>query len=92
MSNLEKALTVSSLTRIIVDMQEKKERIQTLNHYDQEETPPVRPFFVEVGGGAAHIRYFPKNNDIGDKITSFFVELFDKIEADAEQKLSELIV
>ncbi len=95
MSRLDEALEVSSLTRIIVDMQEKKKRLQTLNHYDHEETGTSnsqQPFFIEVGGGSTHIRYFPKNNDIGNIITLCLLGVFADIETEAEQRLAELLI
>ncbi len=94
MSNLENALAVSSLTRTIVDMQEKKERLERLNGYDHEETGTAassQSFSIEIGGGSTHVKYFPKDNAIADHISSFFTDLFDKIEAEADGKLSELL-
>lgn len=89
MSELEKALVVSNLTRIIVDMQEKKERLKQLNKYDHSDS--CQPFFVEIGGGGTHIKYYPKDNELGDSITVFFTEIFSKLEANAEKALSELL-
>ncbi|MFH1614887.1 MAG: hypothetical protein ABIG61_07375 [Planctomycetota bacterium] len=91
MSKLEQALEVSALTRIIVDMQEKKKRLEQLNKYDHEEPDPRQAFFVEFGGRSTHVKYFPNNNDIGDEITAFFVELFGQLEAEAEKTLSKLL-
>ncbi len=93
MSHLENALIVSNLTRIIVDMQEKKGNIIQLNKYDH--TVPgtsYAPFSIKFGGRSTRVSYFPKNNEIGDAITTFFVDIFSKIEAEAEQKLSKLLL
>jgi len=94
METLKIARQVTLLSEIIIDMKEKKERVKSLNKYDHTETGTSasgRPFFVELGGGAVHVKYYPKDNDIGNEIESFFTSMFDEIQGTAEEELLALI-
>ena len=85
MTNLEKATKVAKLREIILDMQENKKRIKALNLFRTT-------FFVEVGGGAVHLRFHPNDTDINNGITHYFIGLFDNLETAAAEELDGLLV
>lgn len=89
----KKAKKVTGLLIIANGMQDKADKLKSLNQYDHTETvsSSSRPFFIEFGGGCTHVKYFPKDNEIGDSITEFFVGLFSKIAATAWAEIDALI-
>lgn len=90
----DKAKKVADLLKIANEMQDKADKLTTLNHYDHTETgtsASEQPFFVDFGGGSTHVRYFPKDNKIGDSITEFFVGLFSDIAGKAWTEIDAII-
>ncbi len=90
----DKAKKVADLLKIANEMQDKADRLKSLNQYDHTETGTSasgQPFFVQLGGGATHVKYFPKDNKIGDSITEFFVGLFSDIAATAWAEIDGII-
>lgn len=91
---MEKAKKVVDSVKIANDMQENIDRLRSLNQYDHEEDAKSASsgrFFIEFGGSSTHVRYFPKDNEIGDSITEFFVDLFGGIRNAARSEIESLI-
>ena len=86
----DKAKKVAESLKIANQMQENIDRLNSLNKYDHSDLS-CRSFFIEFGGGSTHVRYFPKNNEIGDLITEFFVGLFGEIAKKASDEIDSLL-